>query len=221
MLELKETQDNLGFEDSELEDYDEEPLAVHDTRPVIEVTPTHHLFWKDISLSVFPTSLLPSGDNLRLTHINLSHNTLTSVPISLFQQPHLESLDISYNQLTRLPRLELWNPDCKLQVLFASHNAISCDPYSPLLYRKHDRRKCSPFNELWHVDLSCNKLQYFPQFVLHFPLKHLDLSHNIKVRRSSLLWYTVQHTLNQWCTSSFIYSISPLVDPTATSGAVS
>ena len=181
LLELKEAQDALGFEDSELDDFDEEPLAVHDTRPTIEVTPTHHLFWKDISLSVFPSSLLPSSDDLRLTHINLSHNTLTSVPVQLFQLPHLESLDVSHNQLTRLPRLELWNADSKLQVLFASHNAISCDTYSPLLYRKHDRGKCSPFNELWCLDLSWNKLLCFPQFVLHFPLKHLNLSHNYKV----------------------------------------
>jgi len=179
-LELEETAAIRGFEDSELEDFDSEPLAVHDTRPTIEVTPTLHLLWRDISLSVFPASLLPHRNHI-LTHLDVSSNNLHSVPIQLFQLRSIESLNISHNHLTQLPGIELWNASTKLQVLYASHNLISCDGHSPLLYRKNERSKRQPFNELWCVDLSHNRLSNFPMFVLHFPLKLLDISHNTKV----------------------------------------
>lgn len=177
-LELEDTATIQGFEDSELEDFDKEPLAVQDMRPTIEVTPTQHLLWRDISLTLFPSNLLPQERRL-LTHIDISNNNLRCIPTELFQLPNLKTLNISHNHLTQLPFIEHWNADFSLQVLYASHNLISCDSHSPLVYRKGGRKQ--PFRELWCVDLGHNQLGSFPLFVLHFPLKLLDISHNTKV----------------------------------------
>lgn len=187
VLELEETAAAQGFEDSELEDFDKEPLAVQDTRPTIEVTPTHHLLWSDISLLRFPSSLLPSSSHL-LTHIDVSNNNLSTIPTEFFQLPNVETINISHNHLTQLPCFEHWNTESNLQVLYASHNRISCDAHSPLLYRRAEERvpRKRPFKELWCVDLSWNNLGSFPMFVIHFPLKLLDISHNPKVSQTAL-----------------------------------
>ncbi len=195
VLELEETLAAEGFEDSELEDFDKEPLAVQDTRPTIEVTPAHHLLWSDISLTCFPPSLLPTQPHL-LTHIDVSNNNLSTVPTEFFQLSNVETLNISHNRLTQLPCFEHWNTESNLQVLYASHNCISCDAHSPLLYRHGERGRKRPFRELWCVDLSWNDLGSFPMFVLHFPLKVLNISYNLKVSQTLLYVYVHLDTLH-------------------------
>ena len=177
---------NFGLEDSSLlEDFDEEPQSIHDIRPTIEVTRTYHLCWRDISLHRFLPQFLSQEavDLRRLTHIDLSHNHLTSLPSRLLKLPRLESLNVSHNELTALPRLETWNPASKLQVLKASHNQISLYNQSPL---PSDGPSSSavqePFHDFWYLDLSHNQLTSFPIFVFTFrQLHHLDISHNVQV----------------------------------------
>ena len=178
-LELKELSELLSWEDSSilLDDGDENALTIQDTRPTIHVTPTFHLFWKDISLSLFlPCCLAPEAvDTRHLTHVDLSCNKLPSIPFELFQLPQLESLDVSHNQLTSLPPVELWVSDSHLQYLQASHNMISDDtpprtiPGQPSSW------------VLWYVDVSHNLFTSFPRFLLQFSLQHLDISYNTKV----------------------------------------
>lgn len=177
---------NLGFEDSTLlEDFDEEPQGIHDIRPTIEVTRTFTLCWRDISLYCFlPEFLSREVMDVRwLTHIDLSHNCLTSLPSKIFKLPRLTSLNISHNQLTSLPSLEAWHPLSRLQVLKASHNqiVISNQSSSP-----HGRSNSSDgkeqFRDLWYLDLSNNMLTSFPTFIFFFRHVHyLDISHNTKV----------------------------------------
>ena len=181
-IELRELEASVE-DDLSLEEY-EEPLNVVDSRSTLELLKSYHLMWKEISLTYFSRLFL---DHLpvpkqEITHIDLSYNYLTSVPAQLFQLPLLESLDISHNEITSLPSIELWNTESRLQILNASHNALGGDNASPLLYRKHGGNSQSPFGFLWYVDLSYNKLAGFPQWVLHFPgLKYLDIQHNKKV----------------------------------------
>ena len=173
------------FDDYSLEEYDE-PLVVIDRRPTLQVTRMYHLMWKDISLTSFKRVFLDPNSIpvYNIAHIDLSYNYLTSVPVQFFQIPNLESLNISHNQITQLPGIELWNTRTKLQILNASHNQITGDNYSPLQYRKHGGRVRTPFPEFWHLDLSHNDFRTFPHWVLHFPfLKHLNIQNNPRVRK--------------------------------------
>ena len=196
-IDLKELQDTSNFEDSLLTEFDEEPLSVHDVRPTIEVTRSYHLHWQDISLVLFPALFVSSQalDRDHLVHVTLSHNKLNSIPSILFQLPRLESLDVSCNELSSLPGIEVWSTSSKLQVLIASHNQITGENYSPLLYRKRGGATNIPFQELWYLDLSSNCLVGFPHHVLNFSLKYLNLSHNQQVhfetiKLFSIGWYT-------------------------------
>ena len=175
---LKELQDVMSWEESLLDDGEENTLTLHDTRPTIKVIRTYHLMWCDISLFLFPLCFLDQDViNVRLlTHVNLSYNNLTFVLPQFFQMHALESLDISYNQITALPSIDQWNPDSRLQFLNVSHNQLREDSYAAPRVR---RGFCSG---LWYVDLSFNKLDSFPQFILHLSLRHLDISYNEKVR---------------------------------------
>lgn len=181
---LELTEPEVSFDEFSLDEWEMEPLKVIDSRPTLEVSKTFHLFWKDIGLTCFPPSFLdqtPLPVDF-ITHIDLSYNHLTSVPVQFFQLQNLELLNIAHNQITSLPRIELWNTKSKLQILNASHNAIFIDSQSPVLYRKH-RNSSQPFNHLWYIDLGHNRLTCFPQWVVHLPaLKHLNIQHNPKVK---------------------------------------
>ena len=184
-----------------LEDFDEEPVGVHDIRPTIEVTPTYHLCWKDISLHCFLSDFLSHEaiDVRRLTHIDLSHNSLTSLPTKIFRLPHLESLNVSHNKLKDLSCLEAWHPASKLQVLKASHNEITISSQCPLL--RSDSNTTNPFNEFWYLDLSHNELTAFPLFVFQLrQIHYVDISHNTQVCASpwiSYLDYYLTLTISQ------------------------
>ena len=185
---------NFGLEDSTLlEDFDDEPQSLHDIRPTIEVMRSYHLCWADISLYCFLPDFLSHEvvDVRNLTHIDLSHNRLSSLPSKILKLPRLESLNVSHNQLTSLPALETWHPSSRLQVLLASHNQIAV---SNQTHQVHGRgaesgnggggegRERELFQDLWYIDLSHNQLTSFPMFVFNFrQLHHLDISHNDKV----------------------------------------
>ena len=174
---------NLGFEDSSLlEDFDEEPQGIHDVRPTIEVVRTYYLCWRDISLYYFlPEFISMEVMDVRwLTHIDLSHNCLVSLPTKIFKLPHLESLNISHNQLTSLPRLEAWHQASKLQVLNASHNQIVVSNQNTFTHGGKEQ-----FHDLWYLDLSDNMLTSFPMFVFCFHrILYLDISRNSQVRKT-------------------------------------
>ena len=181
-LELKDLSELLSWEDSSilLDDGDENTLAIHDTRPTIEVTRTYHLSWRDISLPVFLPSFLEQEamGTRHLTHIDLSHNKLPSIPCQFFQLPLLESLDVSHNRLTALPGIEFWRLDSHLQYLKASHNQLTDDT---------PPRATQPGQSvLWYLDVSHNSFHAFPRFLLHFSLHHLDISHNPQVRTGTI-----------------------------------
>jgi len=180
---VKPEEQVVDLEDNSLEEYDE-PLTVIDPRQTLQVTRMYHLMWKDISLTSFKRGFLDptSIPVYNIAHIDLSYNHLVSIPVQFFQMPNLESLDISHNQITQLPGIELWNTRTKLQILKASHNQITGDNHSPLQYRKHGGSARTPFPEFWYLDLSYNQLKTFPQWVFHFPfLKHLNIRNNPKV----------------------------------------
>ncbi len=179
--------ETLPEDDLELVIYDE-PLNVVDSRSTLKLVQAYHLMWKDISLTGFHKMFLDRSSLPlhRITHIDLSHNNLTSIPAQLLQLPNLESLNVAHNHIATLPSIELWNTDSKLQLLDASHNRIGEDCASPLFYRRA-AGGANPFRQLWFVNLSHNSISTFPKWVLHFPvLKHLDLRRNPTVRISSL-----------------------------------
>lgn len=180
----------LGFEDSTLlEDFEDEPQGIHDIRPSIEVMRTYSLCWRDISLYYFlPEFLSVEVMDVRwLTHIDLSHNCLVSLPAKIFKLPRLQSLNISHNQLTSLPSLEAWHQSSQLQVLNASHNQIVVSNQNPFSHgRPNSSGGKEQFHELWYLDLSNNLLTAFPMFVFCFRHVHyLDISHNTQVRKTS------------------------------------
>ncbi len=185
-LELKDLSELLSWEDSSilLEEGDENALAIQDTRPTIEVTRTFHLSWRDISLPVFLPSFLEQAamETKHLTHIDLSHNKLPSIPCEFFQLPLLESLDVSHNRLTSLPGVEHWRDHSHLQYLKASHNRLTED--TPPRGTQVGQLVSTV---LWYVDLSHNLFHAFPRFLLLFSLHHLDISHNTQVRSCTLL----------------------------------
>ncbi len=171
-------------EDFDLDVYDE-PLNVVDSRSTLELVHAYHMMWKDISLTCFHKMFLDRSSLPlhKIIHIDLSHNSLKSIPAQLLQLPNLESLNVSHNHLATLPSIELWSTESKLQLFNASHNDINGGSASPLLYRRSGGGPgMNPFRELWFVDLSHNSLSSFPHWVLQFPfLKHLDLRNNPKV----------------------------------------
>lgn len=190
-LELKELREMLSWEDSLMDDIDETVLAIQDTRPTIEVARTYHLLWRDISLPLFLSTFLDreAMDTSHITHVDISHNVIPSVPCELFQLPMLESLDLSHNRLTSLPPLDLWAQHLYLQFLKVSHNQLTGEGCNSSTNRPPSGgRVCS---SLWYVDLSHNNFHGFPQFLLHFSLRHLDISHNEMVREmaeNDFLW---------------------------------
>lgn len=174
-LELKELQEMLSWEDSLMEEDEESILSIQDTRPTIQVNRRYHLMWRDISLPIFLPVFLDENamDAFHITHVDLSHNKLASLPSQLFHLPLLESLDLSHNCLSTLPPLDSWKPKSRLQFLQLSHNALTVEGCAT-----HPTNKQALCPHLWYLDLSHNEFCSFPRFVLHFSLRHLNLSAN-------------------------------------------
>ena len=179
-VELEEPE--LNVEEDSLDESDE-PLNVVDTRSTLKQIKSYHLMWRDISLRLFSQVFLdPATVPLYyITHIDLSHNLLVSVPSQFFRMYNLESINLSHNAITSLPSIDLWSTTSKLQVLNVSHNQIVGDAISPILYRKNTGNRV-PFQDLWYLDLSHNHYPAFPNWILHFSaLRHLNIGHNPKV----------------------------------------
>ena len=112
-----------------------------------------------------------------ITHLNLASNELREVPIELFLLPHLESLDLSNNQLESLPSVTL-PPAPELGA--GIHEQDRKGMGQRISYR------C---NNLRSLQLSKNCLQSLPSqlFMLEM-LEELDASHNSLSVLPLLLW---------------------------------
>lgn len=147
----------------------------------LRVTKTDFLDWSDISLTLFPSSFLTQNAfNLKtLSHIDLSRNSLSVVPVELFLIPGLIFLNISDNQITSLPSPSLWMKT-RLEILMLFQNRIVADAtviVPPKSY--HDSRL---FSKLWYLDISKNALSVCPGWIFALRnLKHLDLSDNMVI----------------------------------------
>ena len=186
-----------NFEDTL--DEPEEPLQVVDTRPTILVSPTFHLPWGSLSLTVFLSEFLRSRSlsGLILSHIDLSRNRLSEIPLEIFFLPCLKFLNVSHNGLTSLPALEGWAHHSRLQILNASHNSLGGGG-SPLPQRRGggDAAVSVPCaGEVWSVDLSHNDFCGFPSWVTRFPsLRVLNLSGNPQVLYACMYNFILSYT---------------------------
>ena len=180
-----------NFEDTL--DEPDEPLQVVDTRPAILISPTHHLPWSCLSLTVFPSEFLCSRtlSGLTLSHVDLSGNLLAEIPLEIFLLPCLTFLNVSRNYLSSLPAIDGWGRRSRLQILDASRNSLGGGG-SPLPQRRGggDGAVSVPCaGDVWNVDLSHNDFAGFPSWVTRFPsLRVLDLSGNPQVY-VFLIWY--------------------------------
>lgn len=178
---------SIALEPASIEDSldePEEPLQVVDTRPSISISNSYLLPWNSLSLTVFLSNFLKfkSLSLSALSHINLSHNLLSEVPLQLFHLPALTSLNVSHNKITSLPAIELWSRKSKLQYLKASHNLLTSGG-SPVLQRRTSSEVSGSYARgVWNVDLSHNKFCAFPSFILKLAsLRVLDITGNPKV----------------------------------------
>ena len=112
-----------------------------------------------------------------IMHLNLASNELREVPIELFLLPHLESLDLSNNQLESLPSVTL-PPAPELGA--GIHEQDRKGMGQRVSYRCHNLRS---------LQLSKNCLQSLPSqlFMLEM-LEELDASHNSFNVLPLLLW---------------------------------
>ena len=169
-----------GFEDSDMFEYDE-PINVINMRSSTHISEMYLMQWTDISLLSFPPAFVThtSHPASRITHVDLSKNQLSSLPLELFLLPNLISLNLSHNLLTSIPPPDRWGRT-PLQILNLSHNFLSSDPSDAP--PKKGPQDFTLFRELWFVDLSHNNLVSCPPWLLgFFFLSHLDLRGN-KVR---------------------------------------
>lgn len=110
----------------------------------------------DKNLLTFPVSPHISKLLLQCTEIDLQRNSLTEIPISLFQMPMLKGLNLSYNNLGTLPIGEkACDVSCK-----AAEWGWKCE-------------------SLKSLDLSSNCIHTLPEAIWALPnLEYLDASHN-------------------------------------------
>lgn len=133
---------------------------------------------------------LPSGFQLNIHSLNLSHNRLADLDHVLANYTHLRTLDISHNRLSHMPALlprSLWE-------LYASGNRIRLLKKNDTVYHWNLRLLDLSANRLERVvfinntlpslqalNLSCNKFWTVPT---NMPrnLEMVDLSHNTLVQ---------------------------------------
>lgn len=165
-------------------DEDDEPTNIIDFRSSLQLTIAYRLQWSDISLSVLPPLFL-SHDIIQteqITHVDLSHNQLLTVPLELFQLPTLTSLNLSHNHISSIPSTSLWGKTT-LEMLNLSYNNLASDPTPPAAVKRPG--DMIMFRFLWYVDISYCSLTHCPPWIITFyNLKHLDLSGN-KVSRAA------------------------------------
>lgn len=133
---------------------------------------------------------LPSGFQLNIHSLNLSHNRLADLDHVLAPYTHLRTLDVSHNRLSRMPALlprSLWE-------IYASGNRIRLLEKNDTAYHWNLRLLDLSANRLERVvfinntlpslqglNLSCNKFWTVPT---NMPrnLEMVDLSHNTLVQ---------------------------------------
>lgn len=81
------------------------------------------LYFLDVSGCGMTAVRTASIDTLTgLSHLNLSHNALQTIPPHIFKStPHLSTVDLSYNDLDKIPHV-LFEENKKLRHLYLSHN---------------------------------------------------------------------------------------------------
>ena len=131
-----------------------------------------------------------------MTHIDLSHNELTSIPHTLLELPKLMSLDLSHNKLIELPDVPHWST--KLFELNLSNNCLPTIP----------KNVSAP--GLTSLNLSKNCLNHVPCSVCTFAtLKHLNLRDNPNIKtlpfEISMLSNLVDLQLNGKAKESLVY----------------
>ena len=171
---------------------------------------------KDGRISSLYTSPTPHQVNHvfadTITEIDLAANNLSSVPIELFQLPHLKHLNLSNNQLEVLPLhssgpMEYSGWQCmELTSLILSHNKFQEAPHLlwmlpklevlwmannnlkslGVIHSDHHHR-LSP--TLVEVNLSNNKLDYISDFLFLLPkIKDINLSSNSLHALPEVVW---------------------------------
>lgn len=122
------------------------------------------------SIGEIPFDTFRSNQNLRI--VKLANNHLRSLPDNLFISSGMEQLDLSHNQLTKIPVTTLSNlAALTLCELDLSHNNIGAI---------HSMDLSNKFRSLSWLDLSNNRLVRLEDatFATLPQLAFLDLSHN-------------------------------------------
>ena len=149
------------------------------------------------SLSIQPSAFM-------LTNVVLKENNLSLLPVELFQLPNLESLDVSSNHITSISSNISSN---SLKFLCLSNNKLIKLPVTiwylanleelrvkenilQELEEKKDSVDPSKLSgSLKVVDISKNKLNVLPPFVLELPvLEELNVSQNTLTKLPSNIW---------------------------------
>ena len=125
------------------------------------------------------SSLFEQFLSLRFAHLsdlNLSKNSLSSLPIETFHLPALKNLDISHNPLNHLPEW-WWLSNCLVKLNVSATHLTELCPYSntDVTYAAQENG-C----QLQELDVSFSWLKTFPKcLACYFPhLTHLNISHN-------------------------------------------
>ena len=153
------------------------------TTKLLENTPLE-VTWKSKNLQYIccdwltMATKLPGLENKTgvLTQLDMSSNSLSELPIEVFQLPHLTQLDVSRNQVKVLPAEDNkkqcgWNC-CQLSQLDVTTNQLSTLP-------------CCLFSlpELKEINANGNKISYIPPSVWSAPkLTKLYLARNLLLR---------------------------------------
>lgn len=138
------------------------------------------------------------NDSYLFTKVYLQHNLLSSLPITLFQNPQLQVLDVSHNDLIEIPDgSSAWR--CKnLETLDLSHNklttlplAIWKLPHMKYLYAQNNsisemETATEYCTELEEIDISHNKLCQFSQSAL--VAAKVNISHNQLEVLPKIIW---------------------------------
>ena len=150
------------------------------------------------NLVCFPTSPVIEKCVTQCTEIDLQKNSLTALPLYFFQAPLLQHLNVSYNSLTSLPieepngnssGLSKWGWNClSLKVVNIHHNAFHSLPEVlwsiPKLKCLNASHNCLvkisssvQYNALLQsIDLSHNQIREVPSFL--FSSEEVNLSFN-------------------------------------------
>ena len=148
----------------------ETSMKVEDSRMALSVNPGWSLMWSDLSLYKCPAEMLLSLSNgpspvAYLVNIDLSHNRLSKLPVEIFRLQSLESLNVSFNEITRIQHPVMWYGGPK--VLLASHNRLENVQVSAATQQKlASDILSSPSPRLWHADLSHNNYTSIPQSLM-------------------------------------------------------